>query len=94
MTHTADQIIKAMARAIVAQVTSIPDPEEMALAKKQARAAYAECLRMLREPTSSMKYAGERGVDAYYDGGKEDNFRESVGAAFKSMIDTRIKELG
>lgn len=83
--HTAEQIIEAMARTLQPVAwASFPyvgmDVEAAkSHARLQARAVYAECLRMLREPTDEQCWAGKQGVIPYQ--------------KWHAMIDARIKEL-
>lgn len=92
MTHTADQIIEAMARASYDAVPLYDKDkgdyltwDELSdgthhLRYDEARAAYAVCLRMLREPTEgqmSVAMAPDFSVPNW-----------------RAMIDERIKELG
>lgn len=93
MTHTADQIIEAMARALdplsweerdqilSAEGSSWRTDEIVLGSVTLARAAYAVCLRMLREPTTAQcdSTGLVHAMPDYH---------------WRAMIDERIKELG
>lgn len=90
--HTAEQIIEAMARTLQPVAwASFPyvgmDVEAAkSHARLQARAVYAECLRMLRPPSAWQEGAVNDMIDAT---GVDD-----WPAAWIAAIDARIKELG
>lgn len=97
MSHTADEIVKAVARAMWYSMHASPgtferdwkDPNTRLHWQRYARAAYAECLRMLREPTFEAASAGGAAVWGHANKDKH----ELICAAHRAMIDDRIKEL-
>ena len=100
MTHTADQIIDAMARAIDPWAWELIEEASPGVVEdqsrdrtysiKQARAAYAVCLRMLREPTVAQKRAAKT---AWIEDDQQRDYGDAW-VGYRAMIDERIKELG